>query len=91
MARIAQQHQHGEPLSSALQRDFIRGLLKRNELPTQKFCLLHRIPFAAARLPDPPVDRPIEPHLQRLTFAQASALIAALKRQAGIEDEDDDD
>jgi hypothetical protein len=79
------------PLSSAIQRQTIRGLLSRNELPTRKFCLLHRIPFRNAGLPEPPVDRPIDPHLEALTFAQASALIVSLRRAAGIEDRDDDD
>lgn len=78
------------PLSSQYQRSEIVRLFAKNELPTRKFCLMHRIPFGAARLPDPPVDRPIDPHLQALTFAQASALIVALRRQAGLPDGDGD-
>jgi hypothetical protein len=78
-------------LISQYQRSEIVRLFAKNELPTRKFCLMHRIPFAAARLPDPPVDRPIDPHLQALTFAQASALIVALRRQAGLPDGDGDD
>ena len=79
-----------QPPSTRYQRDTIRRLMGRVELPTRKTTLMHRIPFRAAGLPDPPADRQIEPILEALTFAQASALINALKRQAGSEDEDDD-
>lgn len=79
-----------QPASTRYQRDMIQRLMGRVELPTRKTTLMHRIPFRAAGLPDPPDDRQIEPILEALTFAQASALINALKRQAGSEDEDDD-
>lgn len=91
MASPAKSTANTEPMISALQRDLIRRLLSRNELPTRRFVLLHRIPFAKAGLPEPPVDRPIEPHLDKLTFAQASALIVALRLQAGLPAGGDDD
>lgn len=78
-------------MSSALQRDLIRRLFARNELPTRRFVLMHRIPFGKAGLPDPPVDRPVDPHLEKLTFAQASALIVSLRLQAGLSAGDDGD
>lgn len=80
-----------EPMCSALQRDMIRRLFSRNELPARRFVLLHRIPFARAGLSDPPVECPVEPHLDSLTFAQASALIVALRLQAGLPAGGDDD
>jgi hypothetical protein len=81
---------HAPPTSTAYQQQLIRLLFVKNELSTGKFTLMHRIPFAAARLPEPPVDAAIDPHVQALTFSQASALIAALRKQAGIEDDDDE-
>lgn len=80
-----------QPASTKYQREHIRRLMARLELPTRKTVLLHRIPFRAAGLADPPVDCQIEPILEALTFAEASSLINALKRQAGIQDEDDED
>lgn len=79
-----------QPASTRYQRDHIRRLMARNELPTRRTTLLHRIPFRAAGLPEPLVDVQLEPVLEALTFAQASTLIKALKKQAGIEDDDDD-
>ena len=64
--------------------------MNRLELSTGKTTLMHRIPFRAARLPDPPVDRPLDPIVQKLSMSEASALITALMKQAGIEDDDDD-
>lgn len=80
-----------QPASTRYQRGKIRGLMSRLELPTRKTTLLHRIPFRAAKLPEPPVDRPLDPILDALSFAEASALINALYRQAGIDPEEDDD
>lgn len=74
--------------STAEQRGFIVTLFKRNELQTGRFTLMHRIPFRAAKLPEPPGDGPIEPHLQALSCEEASRLIVALKAQAGIEDDE---
>lgn len=88
---MSQHRTESEPHSTRFQYALIYTLLGKAELPARRTTLLHRIPFRAAGLPDPPVDRPIEPILQALTFAQASALINALKRQAGVEDDDDDE
>lgn len=76
---------------TAPQRADIERLFKKNELPTNKTALMHRIPFRAAGLPEPALDRPMTPLLSSLSIKQASALIVALKKQAGIEDDDDDD
>lgn len=79
------------PASTAYQREQIVRWFSKNELQTRKTTLLHRIPFRAANLADPEPDQPMAPLLDALSFAQASALINALKRQAGAEISDDDD
>jgi hypothetical protein len=75
--------------SSAWQRMQIRQLLARAELSTRRYTLMHRIPFRAARLPDPPDGADIEPHLESLSMADAGRLIDALRRE--LDDSDDDD
>lgn len=82
---------HIVPKSTRFQHAKIRSLLSRLELPTGNTTLMHCIPFRAAGLSDPPVDRPLEPMMAALTFAQASALIKALYRQLGMGGDDDDD
>lgn len=74
---------------TAHQRQFIRILLDKLELSTDRFTCGHRVPFKAARLPEPPLDAPVDPHLRELSKAQGSALIRALKDQAGEEESDD--
>lgn len=76
--------------STPMQRELIRMLMIRNELSIRKTTLMHHIPFRAAKLSEPPADRPLDPILKALTMSQASALIDALKNQLGIEDDDDD-
>ncbi len=92
-ARVERAHRDAQraPPSTRFQHAKVRGLMSRLELPTRQTTLMHRIPFRAAGLAEPPVDRPLEPLLQALSFAQASALIGALQRQLGIEDDDDED
>lgn len=75
---------------TAAQRAEIARLLKRCELPVRKFTLLHRIPWRAAKLPDPPDGGGVDAHLGRLTSDQASRLIDALRAQACIDDDEDD-
>ena len=76
--------------STRFQHAKIRALMNRLELQTRKTTLMHCIPFRAAGLPDPPVDRPLDPIVQKLSMSQASALIDALMKQGGYEDDDDD-
>jgi hypothetical protein len=75
--------------SSTWQRMQIRQLLARSELSTRRYTLMHRIPFRAARLPDPPDGGDIEPHLESMSLVDAGRLIDALRRE--LDDGDDDD
>lgn len=72
------------------QRDFIRTLLARCELSTDRFTYMHRPAFKTARLPEPAFGASVDACLRELDQAEASRLIDALKRLAGVEDEEDD-
>jgi hypothetical protein len=71
------------------QRLYIRSLLRRCELSTCRFGFQHRVPFKAAGLPEPPMDRDVDTHLQALTLDDASRLIKALVEQAGKQEDDE--
>lgn len=75
--------------STNTQHDYIRVLFERLELTTRRFTYQHRAPFRAARLPEPAFDGDIAAHLQALSREEASRLITALQKIAGIDDEDD--
>lgn len=72
------------------QRDFIRTLLERAELSTDRMSYSHRPVFKAARLPEPVFGEFVDPYLRNLDKAEASRLIDALKQHVGVEDEEDD-
>lgn len=72
------------------QRDYIRTLLARCELDTDRITYMHRPLFKAARLAEPEFGRPVDAHLRDLDKADASQLIAALEARAGIDHEEDD-
>ena len=76
--------------STQPQRDFIRTLLARCELSTDRFTYMHRPVFKDARLPEPAFNASVDVCLRDLDQAEASRLIDALKQQAGVEDEEDD-
>lgn len=78
------------------QRDFIRTLLHRAELSTERFSYSHRPVFKAARLElaDPCFDESVDLYLRNLDKAEASRLIDTLKQHVGQVDdmyEDDED
>lgn len=75
--------------SSAWQRMLIRQLFARAELPTRNFTLMHRIPFRAAKLPDPPDGAAIDPHLEAMSMVDAGRLIDTLRAELGDDDDDD--
>lgn len=74
---------------TAHQRQFVRVLLSKLDLSAVRFSYQHRIPWKTARLPEPEFDADIDANLRGLSKLQASALIRALKAQAGEDVEDD--
>ena len=75
---------------SQAQRDFIRTLLERAELSTDRFSYSHRPVFKAARLPEPAFGESVDLSLRNMDKAEASRLIDALKQHVGVDEEDDD-
>lgn len=75
--------------STPHQRLYVRTLMRDLGLATGRFTYQHRTPFKSAGLPEPVFDADIDAHLCALSRKQASALIDALKRQAGDDEEDD--
>lgn len=73
------------------QRDFIRTLLERAELPGDRFTYAHRPVFKAARLPEPQFDGHVDTHLRTLDRSEASRLIDSLKQHVGLVDDMDED
>ena len=73
------------------QRLYIRALLRRCELTTDRFTFMHRGPWKDAGLPEPPFDGDTEASLRTLSKTQASALIRALRSRAGEDDDGDDE
>lgn len=73
---------------TAHQRQYARILMTQLELSVDRFTCQHRVPFRAARLPEPPLDGDVDAHLRTLSKAQASHLVRALKAQTGEEDDD---
>ena len=76
---------------SQAQRDFIRTLLERAELSTDRFSYSHRPVFKAARLPEPAFGESVDLSLRNMDKAEASRLIDALKQHVGMENDEDDD
>lgn len=73
------------------QRDFIRTLLERAELSTERFSYSHCPVFKAARLPEPQFDGHVDTHLRTLDRAEASRLIDSLKQHVGLVDDMDEE
>ena len=73
------------------QRDYIRTLLERCELPDGRFTFQHRVLWRGAGLAEPQFDGNIDAALRDLTKPQASRLIGVLEQRAGIEREEDED
>lgn len=74
-----------------VQRDYVRTLLERAELPGDRFAYAHRPVFKAARLPEPDIDGHVDTHLRTLNRAEASRLIRALKQHVGLVDDLEND
>ena len=68
--------------STQYQRLSIRCLLNDIEYDSHRVTLQHRIPFERAGLPLPAPDQLLDPVLVKLSKAEASRLIDALKEMA---------
>jgi hypothetical protein len=68
------------------QRLYIRTLMDRAEPDSYHACLMHRRFFEAANLPAPTPGAKLDPTLEALTRAQASALIGVLRKEVGDDD-----
>ena len=77
-----------QPPATQQQLKLVRALMRQAELPTDRYTLMHRIPFVRAGLGEPPMDRDVDAHLRTLTLVQASALIVELRAHLGVDDED---
>ena len=72
------------------QRDFIRTLLERAGLSTDRVSYAHRAVFQAACVQEPAFAEAVDVALRDLDRAKADRLIRTLKQYVGIEEEDDD-
>jgi hypothetical protein len=69
--------------STSNQREYVRNLLARLDLPTDVITLLHAQAFRDAGLPAREAGRQVDVVLGELTRAEAQSLIEVLKRMAG--------